>query len=58
MLRQAVNTLLLNPATQKMKSKPMSAVTKECWDLYAGVLVERLPVITKALNPIETEYQV
>lgn len=58
MLRRAVNTILLNPVTQKMKSKPMSAVTKENWDLYAGVLVERLPVITKPLSGIEVEFQV
>lgn len=58
MLRRAVNTMLLNPVTQKMKSKPMSAVSKENWDLYAGVLVERLPIITKPLNLIEVEFQV
>ncbi|XP_055382597.1 39S ribosomal protein L46, mitochondrial [Condylostylus longicornis] len=27
------------------------------WDLYAGVLVERLPIISKSLNAIEEEFQ-
>ncbi|KAG5673125.1 hypothetical protein PVAND_003199 [Polypedilum vanderplanki] len=29
--------------------------TKEKYDLYAGVLIERLPIITKKLNELETE---
>ncbi|EDV38766.1 uncharacterized protein Dana_GF24835 [Drosophila ananassae] len=29
----------------------------EKWDLYAGVLVERLPVISKSLNPLEKQFQ-
>ncbi|XP_075159852.1 mitochondrial ribosomal protein L46 [Haematobia irritans] len=29
----------------------------EKWDLYAGVLVERLPVVSKELNKIEKEFQ-
>lgn len=31
---------------------------KEKWDLYAGLLLERLPVITKELHPIEKQVQV
>lgn len=31
---------------------------KEVWDLHVGVLVERLPVITKNLNEIESEFLV
>lgn len=31
---------------------------KEKWDLYAGVLVERLPVIERDLTPFEQEYSV
>jgi hypothetical protein len=32
--------------------------TKEKWDLFAGVLVERMPIITKELNSMEKEYLV
>lgn len=35
-----------------------TAAPKEKWDLYVGVLVERLPVITKKLNAIEEEMKV
>lgn len=31
-------------------------VSKEKWDLFAGVLVERLPVVTKTLNKLEQKY--
>lgn len=60
MLRRAVKTLLVNgPAANAVgKGAAMSAARKERWDLYAGVLVERLPVITKPLQPIEKEYLV
>ncbi|XP_059612843.1 large ribosomal subunit protein mL46 [Phlebotomus argentipes] len=34
-----------------------AAVQKEKWDLLAGVLVERLPVLGKTLKPIEVKYQ-
>ncbi|KAL5291788.1 MRPL46 family protein [Megaselia abdita] len=34
-----------------------STATAEKWDLYAGVLVERLPVISKTLSPVEKEFQ-
>lgn len=30
----------------------------EKWDLYAGVLVERLPVISKPLSPLQQEFEV
>uniref|UniRef100_A0A336K3T5 Large ribosomal subunit protein mL46 n=1 Tax=Culicoides sonorensis TaxID=179676 RepID=A0A336K3T5_CULSO len=36
----------------EIKSDP-----KQTWDLYAGVLLERLPIITKALNPLEAQVQ-
>lgn len=35
-----------------------TAAAKEKWDLYAGVLVERLPVITKTMAPIEVKFKV
>lgn len=28
------------------------------WDLFVGVQLERLPIISKALNSLEQEYQV
>ncbi|XP_037928918.1 39S ribosomal protein L46, mitochondrial [Teleopsis dalmanni] len=31
--------------------------TTEKWDLYAGVLVERLPVVSKSLTPFEQNFQ-
>lgn len=34
-----------------------STAKAEKWDLYAGVLVERLPVISKSLSPMEKEFQ-
>lgn len=33
------------------------AGSKEKWDLYAGVLVERLPVVSKEFNELEKEFQ-
>lgn len=32
--------------------------TKEKWDLYSGVLLERLPILTKPLNDVETRVYV
>lgn len=37
------------------QSTPVSA-TK--WDLYAGIQLERLPVITKTLTKLERDYKV
>ncbi|XP_055843100.1 39S ribosomal protein L46, mitochondrial [Episyrphus balteatus] len=31
--------------------------SKEKWDLYASVLVERLPIVSKSLNSLETDFQ-
>ncbi|KAG4081158.1 hypothetical protein HA402_014606 [Bradysia odoriphaga] len=60
MLKRAVRSLLSHSSTHRVKCTPMSAVAseqvKEKWDLYAGVLVERLPVISKSLTKIEQEY--
>lgn len=39
------------------KAATANPVTKEKWDLYAGVLVERLPVITKTMAPIEAKFK-
>lgn len=35
-----------------------TAAGKERWDLCVGVLIERLPVVTKKLNDIENEVMV
>ncbi|XP_017134918.1 39S ribosomal protein L46, mitochondrial [Drosophila miranda] len=34
-----------------------TAAAQEKWDLYAGVLVERLPVVSKKLSPVEQQFQ-
>lgn len=35
-----------------------SVAPKERWDLHVGVLIERLPIVTKKLNDIELEVMV
>lgn len=35
-----------------------TAAPKERWDLCVGVLVERLPIVSKKFNEIETEFMV
>lgn len=59
MLRQAVKSVLsAGNNVQLIKRAPMTTATKEKWDLYAGVLVERLPIVSKSLTPTELEYTV
>lgn len=61
MLKRAVRSFLSHSSSHRVKCAPMSAATIEPnnkWDLYAGVLVERLPVLSKSLNKIEQEYLV
>lgn len=43
---------------RSMSSAAAATPTKQKWDLYAGVLVERLPVVSKPLTSLEVEYQV
>ena len=38
--------------------KVTNAVPKEKWDIFSGILIERLPIISMSLNNIETEYMV
>lgn len=33
-------------------------VAKPKWDLFVGVQIERLPIISKSLNKLEQDYQV
>lgn len=47
-----------NGISHRFKATIPTNVTKEKWDLYAGVLVERLPVVTKSHDSLEVEYQV
>jgi len=60
MLKRAVTSLLSHSSSHRVKCAATSATTidqpNNKWDLYAGVLVERLPVISKSLNKIEQEY--
>ncbi|XP_001660444.2 39S ribosomal protein L46, mitochondrial [Aedes aegypti] len=47
--------IVLRHASTKATAASKSAIEK--WDIYAGVLVERLPVITKTLSPIEANFK-
>lgn len=46
-------------ANSKGSTRSLASLTakQEKWDLYAGILVERLPVVTKEFNAIEKEFQ-
>ncbi|EDV95546.1 39S ribosomal protein L46, mitochondrial [Drosophila grimshawi] len=39
------------------KKSTAACSSKDKWDLFAGVLVERLPVVSKTLNPLEQQFQ-
>ncbi|XP_055534190.1 39S ribosomal protein L46, mitochondrial [Wyeomyia smithii] len=39
------------------KSTPSAAHKKEKWDIFAGVLVERLPIVTKTMTPLEAKFK-
>ncbi|XP_053685206.1 39S ribosomal protein L46, mitochondrial [Sabethes cyaneus] len=39
------------------KSPATASAAKEKWDILAGVLVERLPVITKTMTPLEAKFK-
>ena len=56
MLRKIIqNSLIIH--TRNLSASTKQA-TKEKYDLFAGVLIERLPIITKKFNEIETEVMV
>jgi large subunit ribosomal protein L46 len=57
MLKNTINYLLVNKNTLR-KCMSTTAAPKEKWDLMAGVLVERLPRLTKTLQPLQKEVQV
>lgn len=59
MLRRSVNILLTYGIPhRRLGCAYMATTPTEKWDLLAGVLVERLPIITKSLTAMENQYQV
>lgn len=52
------SALLSRQASGKATSGAVAGKSKEKWDLLAGVLVERLPVVTKTMEPIEAKFKV
>ncbi|KMY96948.1 39S ribosomal protein L46, mitochondrial [Drosophila simulans] len=48
---------LVQVGARELSRAQSSAASAEKWDLYAGVLVERLPVVSKSLNPLEKQFQ-
>ncbi|XP_050075342.1 39S ribosomal protein L46, mitochondrial [Anopheles maculipalpis] len=48
---------LLSARTATTLPSPTAAQCEPKWDLYAGVLVERLPIVTKTLEPIEAKFK-
>lgn len=58
MIRSLVMRNIACRSLNQLRQLATAAQTKEKWDLFAGVLVERQIVITKELNPMEKEYSV
>lgn len=56
MLRRLSQSCLLTLRTRS-RNYSTQPQTKEKWDLYASVLVERLPVVSKTLNSLEADFQ-
>ncbi|XP_043647324.1 39S ribosomal protein L46, mitochondrial [Drosophila teissieri] len=48
---------LVQVGARELSRSQSSTATAQKWDLYAGVLVERLPVVSKSLNPLEKQFQ-
>ncbi|EDW50117.1 39S ribosomal protein L46, mitochondrial [Drosophila sechellia] len=48
---------LVQVGARELSRAQSSTASPEKWDLYAGVLVERLPVVSKYLNPLEKQFQ-
>ncbi|XP_055628944.1 39S ribosomal protein L46, mitochondrial [Toxorhynchites rutilus septentrionalis] len=44
-------------SARRISSEASSSTAKEKWDIFAGVLAERLPVITKTLTPLEANFK-
>lgn len=58
MIRSLITKSGLSKNLFQLRSCSSLAGSKEKYDLFAGVLVERHPVITKELKDIEKEYLV
>lgn len=58
MLRKVISSALFNNNLSIIRRTASTVSKNEKWDLFSGVLIERLPVITKTLAPIELEFQV
>uniref|UniRef100_A0A182MMT0 Large ribosomal subunit protein mL46 n=1 Tax=Anopheles culicifacies TaxID=139723 RepID=A0A182MMT0_9DIPT len=62
-MRILVNRSILNAArlfstrTAATQATPGATQADQKWDLFAGVLVERLPIVTKTLEPIEAKFK-
>lgn len=57
MIRNILSKMMVVQNVQPLR-KVSKAVPKEKWDIFSGILIERLPIISKSLNNIETEYMV
>lgn len=60
MLRKIIftNSLINNQGLLRHFSAKASTAVKEKYDIHAGVLIERLPVISKNFNELENEVMV
>lgn len=56
-LKQNHNISIIQSKALSTTSSVSTIEQKEKWDLYAGVLVERLPVVSKTLSPLEKQFQ-
>uniref|UniRef100_A0A182WID6 Large ribosomal subunit protein mL46 n=1 Tax=Anopheles minimus TaxID=112268 RepID=A0A182WID6_9DIPT len=50
-------TRLISARTVATQATPAATQAEQKWDLYAGVLVERLPIVTKTLEPLEAKFK-
>lgn len=57
MLRQTVNCVK-NRLLPQIRNLSTVANAEGKWDLLVGVQIERLPIITKTLTKLESDYQV
>ncbi|XP_052872444.1 39S ribosomal protein L46, mitochondrial [Anopheles cruzii] len=48
---------LLGNRSAATLAKTSTPLAEQRWDLFAGVLVERLPIVTKTLEPIEAKFK-
>lgn len=54
---KSIQSILVRSVSSSPESSLKPTESKQKWDLHAGVLVERLPIVTKTLKPIEKEFQ-